>query len=444
VETMNQGTSAVRDGLTDAEGNYLFLNLDSGTYTITVSIPPFGTQRNQDVSLLARETVRKDFRLQLSGTTAEVQVVAGQEIVTEVPAQASSLSGMQINSLALNFRATNNTSPLAVAVLSPGVQTDQAGNISVSGGLPNSTSFSIDGVSTQLVRSGGPNRDLFPSVESIAEFRVNTSGANAEYSLPTDLTIVSKSGTNNYHGSAFWFFQRDALNARDTFATTKQKVDANAFGAVLGGPLRKDHTFFFFTYEGARRPQDFLVTTTTIPPPWRSGDLPSISTQILDPLTRQPYPNNKIPVNSVSAKVIDALFPQANSASNTSIAAPNFTTNFGGDYIQDGYDGRLDHIFNGAHKIFSRYSQKDLSNSGTDGSSNYNVKLGARSLVTSVTNIAGNHSWVIQPNLINEFRMGYSFANYTTAYPFTTGSNDFAKSLGIPSPPALTTLQRVL
>ena len=103
VETMNQGTSAVRDGLTDAEGNYLFLNLDSGTYTITVSIPPFGTQRNQDVSLLARETVRKDFRLQLSGTTAEVQVVAGQEIVTEVPAQASSLSGMQINSLALNF-----------------------------------------------------------------------------------------------------------------------------------------------------------------------------------------------------------------------------------------------------------------------------------------------------------------------------------------------------
>src|SRR5262249_28725409 len=135
--------------------------------------------------------------------------------------------------------------------------------------------------------------------------------------------------------------------------------------------------------------------------------------------------------NPVSAKVIDVLFPQADSVTNTSIAAPNVTTNFGGDYVQDGYDGRLDHIFNSAHRIFFRYSQKDLSNTGTDGSSSYNIKLGSRSLVTSVTNIAGNHSWVIQPNLINEFRIGYSFANYTTAYPFTGGSNDFAKSLAI-------------
>src|SRR5262245_22107956 len=177
IETMNQATGALRQAVTDAEGNFRFLNLDPGTYTITVTIPPFSTQKNQNVLLPARETVRSDFKLQLSGTTSEVQVLERQEVVAEVPTQSSSLSGMDINSLALNFRATNSTSPLSVAVLSPGVQTDQAGNVSVSGGLPNSTSFSIDGVSTQLVRSGGPNRDLFPSVESIAEFRVNTSGS---------------------------------------------------------------------------------------------------------------------------------------------------------------------------------------------------------------------------------------------------------------------------
>src|SRR5207247_1108762 len=89
------------------------------------------------------------------------------------------------------------------------------------------------------------------------------------------------------------------------------------------------------------RPQDYLVNTTTIPTPWRSGDLSSIPTQVLDPLTSQPYPNNKIPVNPVATKVMDALFPSPNDPSNTSIASPNFTTNFGGDYIQDGYDGRL-------------------------------------------------------------------------------------------------------
>ena len=248
VEALNQGTGEIHAGTTDAEGNYRFLNLDPGSYTITVSNAPFVTQKNQNVALLARQIVRSDFRLQLSGTATEVQVVETQEVVAEVPAQSNSLSGLEINSLALNFRATNNTSPLSVAVLSPGVQTDQAGNVSISGGLPNSTSFSIDGVSTQLVRSGGPNRDLFPSVESIAEFQVNTSGGSAEFSQPTDLTIVSKSGTNQYHGSGFWFLQRDDFNARDTFATTRQKVDANAFGATLGGPLRKDRTFFFFTY----------------------------------------------------------------------------------------------------------------------------------------------------------------------------------------------------
>src|SRR5262249_29896878 len=210
------------------------------------------------------------------------------------------------------------------------------------------------------------------------------------------------------------------------------------FGASIGGPVRKDRTFFFFTYEGTRRPQDYLVNTLTIPAQWRSGDLSSISTPILNPLTRQPYPNNRIPVNPVSAKVIETLFP-APTTQSTSIASPNLTVNFPGDYTQDGYDARADHIFNDRQKLFVRYSRKKLSNSGTDGSidpPNYNIKLGARSAETTVTNIAGNHNWVVRDNLINEFRVGYSFENYPIPYPFTSQSNDFAKTLGISGLPA--------
>src|SRR5262249_54871988 len=149
---------------------------------------------------------------------------------------------------------------------------------------------------------------------------------SAEYSQPTDLTIVTKSGTNQLHGSGYWFFQRDALNARDAFAATKQKVQADDFGATLGGPLRKDKTFFFFAYEGTRRPQDYLINTITIPTPWRSGDLSSISSPIIDPVTKAPFQGNRIPVNPVAAKVMQGLFPAATDASSTSIARPNLTT----------------------------------------------------------------------------------------------------------------------
>ncbi len=257
------------------------MNLDPGTYAISVSAPGFATSERRDFPLLARQVERVDFQVTVaSGGTQQVEVRSDSVVVSEALTISDSKSGADINSLALNFRATNNTSSIVVANLAPNVQPDRAGNISISGGLPNSTSFSIDGISTQQVRFGGPNTNLFPSVESIAEFKVNTAGNNAEFAQPSDLTVISKSGTNQYHGAGFWFFQNDSLNSADPITHRKPKVQANDFGVTLGGPLSiphlvnaKDKTFFFFTYEGTRRPQDFLLNSTVPPTPWRTGDL---------------------------------------------------------------------------------------------------------------------------------------------------------------------------
>src|SRR5262249_36162523 len=149
----------------DDQGNYSMVNLDAGYYTLTVKAPGMNIATRKDLPLLAREIARSDFQLQVSGTSQQVDVKADAAAIDQSLTISDSKSGNDINSLALNFRATNNTSPIVVANLAPGVQPDQSGNISVSGGLPNSTSFSIDGVSTQMVRFGGPNTDLFPSVE---------------------------------------------------------------------------------------------------------------------------------------------------------------------------------------------------------------------------------------------------------------------------------------
>ena len=168
VEAMNQETKISRSVVTDDYGRYSFVNLDPGVYTVSATAPGFGRSEHKDVTLLARADVPINFQLAVAsagGTTVEV---VGNPLASIELTRSDSKSGDSINSLALNFRATADPSPIGVANLSPGVQSDSSGNITIAGQLPTATSFSLDGVSTQLPRYGGPTHDLFPSVESIA------------------------------------------------------------------------------------------------------------------------------------------------------------------------------------------------------------------------------------------------------------------------------------
>ena len=181
VQARNQGTDVSLTTHTDSQGDYLFLNMDPGSYTITVSAQNFTPVKDEGVVLPARETVRSDFKLNVQSVSQQIEVTARQEVVSEDLTQSSSMSGHEIDSLPLNFRATNAPSPIFTATLTPGVQEDPGGNLTFSGQLPTATSFTLDGISIQLTRYGGPTKDLFPSVEGISEFRVNTAGNGAEY-----------------------------------------------------------------------------------------------------------------------------------------------------------------------------------------------------------------------------------------------------------------------
>ena len=204
-------TQITRTVTSNADGNYLVANLDAGLYSIETTVSGFA-KATRSVELLARQTVRVDIRVETATTTERVDIVANSAITTETPTIADSKSGQEINGLALNFRATTSPSPIVVATLAPGVQQDRAGNISVAGGQPYTTSYSIDGISTQSVRGGAAVRDLFPSVEGIAEFRVSSSNNNAEFGQISDVTTISKSGGNAYHGAGFLFHQNSKLN----------------------------------------------------------------------------------------------------------------------------------------------------------------------------------------------------------------------------------------
>src|SRR5271157_5976457 len=141
VEARNQATGVTQTTHTNSGGDYVFVNMDPGSYTITVSAQSFAVEKNESVVLPARETVRSDFKLQVQSMSQQVVVTSRQEVVSEDLTQSSSMSGKEIDSLPLNFRATNAPSPIYTATLAPGVQEDPRGNLTFSGQVPNATSF---------------------------------------------------------------------------------------------------------------------------------------------------------------------------------------------------------------------------------------------------------------------------------------------------------------
>lgn len=457
VEALNQETEATRTVVTDSQGGYRFVNLDPATYTITVSVSGFATIKNTDIVLQARELVTSNFQLKIKSAAEQVIVESDQQLLSEQLTVSTSRSSEEISDLPLNFRATNSPSPIETAALTPGVNQDAGGNLTFSGQLPTATSFSLDGISIQSVRYGGPNSNLFPSVEGIAEFRVNTAGNSAEFAQPTDLTVVSRGGTNEFHGSGFWYFTDKAWNATDGIADFNPTLSANTFGASVGGPIVKNKLLFYFDYEGVRLDQNTLLATQTLPADWASGNFSgvgggSVPFALTNPLTGTPYNVSDLPVNATSAKIAGLFFPAPagpNAASdNIDATGNNLNSTYPGHYSADGYDGRLDYNFSEKHHLFGRVTQHAITSTGTDateagalgavGDLSYNPEMGSFSSVTDGTNVAISYNWIIKTNLVNELRGGYTRYNLHYSYPQALQGNSIIQQLGItglPGPP---------
>ncbi len=446
VVAVNQATGETRSTTSDHAGEYRFLNIDPGSYTITVTATGFTETEDKDVVVLARETAQPEIRLSVSGGQQTVVVDGSQSILSEDLTVSTSRSGGDIGTLALNFRASNAPSPIQAATLTASVNQDPGGNLTFAGQLPTATSFSVDGISIQNVRYGGPSTNLLPSVEGISEFRVNTSGNSAEFAQPTDLTVVTRGGTNNFHGSGFWYFTNKNWNSADTIAQFNPTLSANTFGTSVSGPIAKDKLLFYFDYEGVRLDQDTLIATQTMPASWASGDFSGVPGLVLyNPLTLSPVSGNKVTVNSDSSTIMNDFFP-APSGSNAGSANIDSTGNnlnetFPGTYTANGYDGRLDYNISQNHHIFGRVTQHNITSTGTDatsagalgavGDESYNPEMGTFSTVTSATNVAISYNWIIKSNLVNELRGGYTLYNLNYTYPQAMQGNSIIQALGI-------------
>ena len=444
VNAENTGTALRRSTLTDQSGNYTLPNLEPGQYKVTVTAPGFQIGAYK-IELLARQTVRIDAQLLLASQAETVNVMAESVPVvnSEVSNIAETKTGRELNELpiAITSRASGSTSPLATLTNQPGVQTDNSGNISVVGSKPSMLSVSIDGISSMGPRSSAPLAELFPSFNTIAEIRVSEINNTAEFGGTSDITTISKSGTNAFHGGVFENHINTAMNARNPFSSSVPKTIMNNFGAYGGGRVvipglynGRDKTFVFMAYEGLRLPKQSVLVQSVPSLALRRGDLSSISATIKDPLTGQPFPNKLIPISRISPislNVLDQLFPLPNAGAPGS-NANNYVQNFAEPITSNQGDVRVDQNISDKQNAFFRlsYKKREVVTAPTTGS----VLQGPYSLPDTTFGITVAYNYILSPSVINELRTGVT--GIDNSRTFGVDPATIASSLGLTGLPA--------
>jgi hypothetical protein len=438
VTVENTGTSARRSAVADESGSYSFPNLEPGTYKVTMAAPGFQVAEYTNIQLLARQTIRIDGQMTVATQTDSVNVVADAAapvIATEVSNIAETKTSKELFDLpiAIGSRALGSTSPITTLTSQVGVQVDNSGSLSVAGSKPSMLSVSVDGISTVSIRSDTAAPELFPSFGTIAEIRVSEVNNTAEFGGVSDITTVSKGGSNQLHGGLFENHINTALNARNPFSTAKTPVIMNNYGAYAGGPVRKDKTFFFTSFEGLQLPRSTFLLYSVPSIPLRNGDLSAYSGTIKDPQSGQPFKGNQIDpsrFSPVSKAALQYLWPLPNIGAPNAIAN-NFAYNMPTPISSNQGDFRVDQNISSKQTMFVRGTYKDRSVDNAPTSSQTVIAGPAHQPERDVT-LTLAHNFIITPQVINEFRAGVSDVTIWTSTNLS--ARDIIAKIGVPVP----------
>ena len=335
-------TGLTRTTTTDRGGAYVLLELPVGHYEVITEAKGFQKYIQQGITLNVNETASIAIHLAIGSETQQVEVNADAQLIQgTVSTLGKVVLEREILDLPLdgrNFSQLGTLQP-GVVPLTPGLK--QAGSslregqsYAVNGQRPESNNFLIDGANNFNGVDGG--FVLKPPVDAITEFRILTHNSTAEFgnSLGSTTNVITKSGTNGFHGAVWEFLRNDAFDATNYFASTTEPLKQNQFGATIGGPIRKDKTFFFAFYEGFRNRQGETAGSTVPSVKQRNGDFSELCPEgftaglcnnpghqlyleVTNPLT--PFPDNQLPPPFIStfAQGLLPLFPLPNTGLNT-------------------------------------------------------------------------------------------------------------------------------
>ena len=411
VDVRNVGTGATRQTSCDATGTWTMPSLAPGQYEVAIEKTGF-RRLIRGVTVLADTTVSLDLPLALGSVTQQVEV---SESAAALPLEKDTHELSQIvNGVALQNLPIAGRNYLSLAQLGPGAQAgtdNQEGgsaaffgtlrqSIILSGQMVGHSTFLQDGVENVSLMANSANLMSVP--EAIQEVNVESIGSNAKFDRPSVVNVITKSGTNSFHGQVYDYFQNNALNASTFFATTAPKLNYNNFGGNLGGPIIRDKLFGFFDYNGQR--QSSTTTQRTIVPTAaeREGQLSADGVTIYEPGTKTPFPGNVIPASQISSFATKylAFFPNPTGPLVNGI---NYQANEASTANINQYLGRIDY----------NISKNDtLSGTVQEG----NSPLVQENYIPEFTAISANSGWnaylqeihVFSPNLVNVARIGYN------------------------------------
>lgn len=429
IVVTNEATGIQREIATAGNGLFRVLAIPSGNYEVKVEAPGFATSAVKGVEVGVDQVRTLDLVLRIGARAETIEVQADAALTqTESSRVGQIIDNRKVEDLPLNGRDFAQ-----LARLSPGVAVSGGGG-GQQGGEGNVSGFSSNGqraTSNNFLVDGIDNNNYFageaaqlPSIDSIQEFEVQTNTFAAEYGRNTGsvINLVTKSGTNRLHGSAYDFFRNDVLDARNYFNKdpfSKSGLHLNQFGGTLGGPIVKNQTFFFLNYEGFRRGAGITRITNVPTLDQRAGIFADANG---NPVT--------VPVHPVSAALFN-LFPQPNLAD----PSGNFISSPEQRDATDQFLVKVDHHLRSADTLSARYSRtrSDIFFPFTPGQSGTNVPgygvndTGANHLV------ALSYTRVFTPSTLNEARFGFTRANIQLATQPGPQAADFGINTGWPA-----------
>ena len=410
-------TNLRRTTLTSGDGTYVVPGLVPGSYSVRVELNGFRPLTREGILLATGETLRLDLRLELGAVTEAITVTAGAPVLrSETSGLGHLVDNRKIIQLPLNGRSF-----ITLATLVPGVAvppSPAAPFPRINGGRPRTNEYLFDGISVLQPEPG--QVAFFPNLDAIQEFKIESNSPPAEFGRFNGgvVNLTTRSGTNAIHGTAFEFFRHEALNARNFFAPTsavEPQFRRNQFGGVLGGPLRRDRTFFFVDYQGQRQTIGRTAISTVPTLLQRQGVFTEAIggrvPAIYDPATggagRSPFAGNTIPRERMDpvARALLERYPLPTSTG----TANNYRRVADESVDQDQFSLRLDHRFPANRdQVFgrlTRFREEFLPVTPfSDGSGVTTGTLGPQD--TTSSSFASSYQRTFSSDVLNELRIG--------------------------------------